>query len=180
MRTPRPISSLVAEREGLGAAEFGLPVDQVAMRGDVDPNGADFRAERLAVHLVEISDGEPTSTGIGDRFLDKPVVPDDTLVPPEVGAGEVAERQPEAGVHRGVVDGVLPFHGREAPGDLHTLRGPNVGEVGPPDRRVVPGVGGEGFPVDFDEQMLRSPLKAYRGIKRGRDVQTEQQGRRDD
>jgi hypothetical protein len=118
----------------------------------------------LQVALVgrEFSDvivfGRPP-VGIGNRLLNEPCVSNETFVPPEVGTGDVPERQPETGVHRGVVGRVPPFDRREGPGDLDTVRGADVCEVGASDRRVVPDVGGERLAVDLDGEAFQQARK---------------------
>ena len=146
------------------------------MGRDPDPNPADLLADGLAIGLVQISDGEPPALGIGNRLLNEPGVSNDPFVPPEVGTGDVSERQPETGVHRGVVGGVPPFDGREGPSDLDTLRGTDVCEVGAFDRGIVPDVGGERHPPDPDGHVVFPTLELYRRITVSDQPEADEEG----
>ena len=134
---------------------------------DPDPYPADLLADGLAIGLVQISDGEPPALEIGNRLLNEPGVSNDPFVPPEVGTGDVAKRQPKTGVHRGVVGGVPPFDGREGPSDLNTLRRADVCEVGAFDRGVVPDIGTEVRAVDPDEKARMIPLERHTRVGKG-------------
>ena len=62
---------------------------------------------------------------------------DAALVAPEVRAAEVAERQPDAGMHGVVVRGIRAGDRRMIAGGFHTAGGMNICEVRPQDLLIA-------------------------------------------
>ena len=69
----------------------------------------------------------------GCRWFDEFLMPDGCFVAPEILAADVAEREPDAGMHRGVVHGINSGHGRMCASDLDAVRRVDVREVGAED-----------------------------------------------
>src|SRR5262249_22407709 len=87
--------------------------------------------------LIAIVHHKPPDAGLYEWVLDEADMLHGPFVPPEVDPAQIAERQPDARMHRGVVGRVLSLHGRQIASDLETARRADVGEVGPQDGRVL-------------------------------------------
>jgi hypothetical protein len=81
--------------------------------------------------------------------MDHPV-----LVSPEVAAVQVAEREPDAGMNRGVIRAVLTLNWWVISGNLLTSGRMHVGEVGPRDRFVAKHIRSDRLAGARDDQAI--------------------------
>ncbi len=145
---------LIAEAELLRAGEFRRPVDEVAVRADGDREAAHLVAHGLAVRGVAVADRKRAAVLRGLRLLDELDVRDSALVPPEVGPAEVAEREPQPGVHGVVVGRVDARERRVVARHLRAAGRADVREVRAPDRAILPDVGRERLTADLDVEAV--------------------------
>jgi hypothetical protein len=112
-----------------------------------------------------VLDDESHFIGGCDRALDETFVSHESLVAPEVLAADVAEGEPDAGVHRGVVGGVFAFDGRMAAREEAAAGGVDGSPVGAADRVVAEDVRRDGMLAVGDDE----PVGPGLGGETGRD-----------
>ena len=79
---------------------------------------------------------------------------DGGFVAPEILTADVAEREPDAGMHGGVIHRVNACNGRMVARDLNTIRRVDVGEVGAKDVGVGKDVMSDGFGIVRDDEAV--------------------------
>ena len=132
--------------------ELGVEDEHGARRAGQDGYAAGLETDgRLArPRHVTVADDERSPPRPSRGWFDEPLVLNPALVSPEVDSIDVAERQPEARVHRGVVGRIGPLHRREAARHGNRAGSVELGEVGAEHRLVAKYVGGQRISTELD------------------------------
>ena len=102
------------------------------------------RGERLSVRSQQFGFGGECDPVFGRRgWREELDVLDATPVPPEVDAADVAEAEPNTGVHCGVIGGVFAANRRMIARDLDAVRTMHVGEIRTENLRVAEDIFGQ-------------------------------------